>query len=198
MCMSTWIVDKDRMKHHSRTKNNFRAIWQWKTSQMLTTTIVIRTDYATTNRLGRFWIAKFRKVCMQSDTLLLPDIFKNVLNKRIEIYKLDPKYYLSASGLAWQDVWRKQKQNWDCWRWHASNRRKGNPVQNVSRDSSISKSQQLAHKRLWPNTESSYLMYWNLNNLYGWAMSQKLSVDVFKWRIEKFTFDEGFIQDYDK
>ena len=37
---------------------------------------------------------------MQSDTLLLPDIFKNVLNKRIVIYKLDPKYYLSASGLA--------------------------------------------------------------------------------------------------
>ena len=32
-----------------------------------------------------------------------------------------------------------------------------------------------------PSTESSFLMHWNVNNLYVWAMSQK-SVDVFKWR----------------
>ena len=41
-------------------------------------------------------------------------------------------------------------------------------------------------------------MYWNLNNLYGWAMSQALPVDGLKWRIDKFTFDEEFIHDYDK
>ena len=31
------------------------------------------------------------------------------------------------------------------------------------------------------NKESSYLEYWEVNNLYGWAMSQKMPVDGFKW-----------------
>ena len=29
------------------------------------------------------------------------------------------------------------------------------------------------------NKESPYLTYWDVNNLYGWAMSQKLSVNGF-------------------
>ena len=38
------------------------------------------------------------------------------------------------------------------------------------------------------------------NNLHGWAMSQKLPVDNFKW-IEKddlLKFDENFIKNYDE
>ena len=29
--------------------------------------------------------------------------------------------------------------------------------------------------------ESSYLEYLDANNLYGWAISQKVAVDGFKW-----------------
>ena len=31
------------------------------------------------------------------------------------------------------------------------------------------------------NMESVYLMYLDESNLYGWAMSQKLAVEGFKW-----------------
>ena len=32
------------------------------------------------------------------------------------------------------------------------------------------------------NKESSYIQYLDVNNLYGWAMCQKLPVDGFKWK----------------
>ena len=31
------------------------------------------------------------------------------------------------------------------------------------------------------NKESSYIQYLDANNLYGWAVSQKLPADGFKW-----------------
>ena len=40
------------------------------------------------------------------------------------------------------------------------------------------------------NVESSYLMYLDANNLYGWAMSQKLPVNGFEWMEKLCEFDE--------
>ena len=34
--------------------------------------------------------------------------------------------------------------------------------------------------------------------MYGWAMSQKLPVDSFKWKTNMSTFDEESIKDYDE
>ena len=48
------------------------------------------------------------------------------------------------------------------------------------------------------NNESSYLKYLDANNLYGWAMSQKLPVNGFKWVKNLSKFNEDFMKKYDE
>ena len=46
--------------------------------------------------------------------------------------------------------------------------------------------------------DSSYIEYLEANNLYGWAMSQKLPVNGFEWVKNLSTFNEDFIKEYDE
>ena len=48
------------------------------------------------------------------------------------------------------------------------------------------------------NKEPPYLQYWDVNNLYGWAMSQNLPVNNFEWIKDTFQFNEDFIKIYNK
>ena len=50
----------------------------------------------------------------QSDAVLLADVFENFSNKCIEAYELDPPFFLSDSGLAWQACIKKQQQKNRC------------------------------------------------------------------------------------
>ena len=46
--------------------------------------------------------------------------------------------------------------------------------------------------------ESSYIQYLDANNLYGWAMSQKLPVNNFKWAEDISRINEEFIKSYNE
>ena len=60
-------------------------------------------------RMPKFWEVseiknhvKCHDLYVQSDTLLLADVFENFRDKCIEIYGFDPVYFVSAPRLAWQ------------------------------------------------------------------------------------------------
>ena len=44
---------------------------------------------------------------VQSDTLLLADVFENFRNMCLKVYELDPAHFLSLPGLAWQAYLKK-------------------------------------------------------------------------------------------
>ena len=48
------------------------------------------------------------------------------------------------------------------------------------------------------NKESSYIRYLDANNLYGWAMSQKLPKNNFKWVEDTSRINEEFIKNYNE
>ena len=54
-------------------------------------------------------LGEHHNLYVQSNALLLADVFENFRNMCLEIYELDPAKLLSAPGLAWQAVLKKTK-----------------------------------------------------------------------------------------
>ena len=52
-------------------------------------------------------LGDYHDLYVQSDTLLLADVFENFRKNWIEIYELDSAHFLSASGLSWQACLKK-------------------------------------------------------------------------------------------
>ena len=63
-------------------------------------------DYAHTKRICKYFeiknLEEFNDLHVQSDTLLLANVFENYRNMCLEIYELDLTIFISALGLAWQ------------------------------------------------------------------------------------------------
>ena len=53
-------------------------------------------------RLNNKILDDYHNLYVQSDTLLLADVFENFRNMCIKAYEVDPAHFFSAPGLAWQ------------------------------------------------------------------------------------------------
>ena len=72
---------------------------------------IIDVDYRHGKTVFKYLINKnlggHHDLYVQSDTLLLADVFENFKNMGIELYELDLDHFLSAPGLAWQACLKK-------------------------------------------------------------------------------------------
>ena len=147
-------------------------------------------------------LGEYHDLYVQSDTTLLTDVFETFRDKCLEIYELDPAHFLSAPRLAWQACLKKTQVKLELLTDNDmllmfEERIRGGMCQATHKYAKANNKYMNSHDK---NNESSYLEYLDANNLYGWAMSQKLPVRNFK-RIEKgdiSEFNEAFIKNYDE
>ena len=145
-------------------------------------------------------VGEYHDLYVQSATTLLADVFENVRDKCIEIYKLDPAHFLSAPGLAWQACLKKTEvelelltDNDMLMMFEEGTR--GGMCQATYRYAKANNKYMKNHDK---NKESSYLQYLDANNLSGWVMSQKLLIGDFKWVDDLSIFTEDFTKNYDE
>ena len=101
-----------------------------------------------------------------------------------DIYEWDPANFLSAPGLAWQAALKKTGIKLELFTnigmlLMTEKGTRGGICHTIHR---FAKANNKYLKKYDKSKESSYLLYLDANNLYEWAMSQKLPVDCFKWK----------------
>ena len=123
-------------------------------------------------------------------------ILENFRNKCLNIYELDPVYFVSAPGLAWQTCLKKTGVELELLTDDILIIEKAIRGRICQASHGYAEANNKYMKNHNKNTESSYKEYLDANNLYGWAMSQKLPVNRFKWvkQEELSKFSEDFIK----
>lgn len=145
-------------------------------------------DYAFAQKVWRTFnihsMQEYTDLYLKTDVLLLADIFENFRNNSIRLYGLDPAHYYTLPGYSW-----------DCLLKYTGVRiellTSIDQLMFVERGlrggiSQCSKRWCKANNKYMndeydPNIPSTYLLYLDVNNLYGWAMSQSLPISNFEW-----------------
>ena len=125
-------------------------------------------------------LGDYHDLYVQSDTLLLADVFENFRNMCIKVYELDPAH-LSAPGLAWQACIKKTEVKLELLTdadmlLMVEKGIRGGICHAIYR---YGKANNKYMKNYNKDKEESFLQYLD-DNLYGWAMSQKLPLGGFK------------------
>ena len=127
-------------------------------------------------------LGNYHDLYVQSDTLLLADLFNNFRDMCIKEYELDPAHFLSLPGLAWQACLKKTNLELELLTDYYMLLMVEEGIRRGTCHSihQYAKATNKYMKNYNINEESSYIQYLDANNLYGWEMSKKLPVNGFK------------------
>ena len=131
----------------------------------------------------------YHDLYLKSDVLLLADAFENFRSVCLKAYNLDPCHFYTSPGLAWQaclkmtEVELELLTNPDMYLFIEEGLRGG--ISMIS--NRFSKANNPYVPDYDPTQENSFVMYFDANNLYGWAMLQPLPTGEFDWLSEQET-----------
>ncbi|XP_057290262.1 uncharacterized protein LOC130612946 [Hydractinia symbiolongicarpus] len=119
-----------------------------------------------------------------TDVILLADIFETFRETCLTNYKLDPSHFYTAPGLAWQACLKKTDVELDLLSdmdmlLFVERGIRGGLCQAVHRHAKANNP--YMGEMYNTSEETTYLQYLDANNLYRWAMIQKLPTGGFEW-----------------
>ena len=161
-------------------------------------------DYAHANKVFKKFninnLGEYHDLYVRSDTLLLADIFENFRQSCLKNYELDPAHFVSLPGLAWQACLKKANVELELLTDYdmllmVEEGMRGGICHSVQRYAHANNKYMSDYDK---KKKSSYIQYLDANNLYGKAMTEKLSVRGFKWMEDISKIDEDFAKVYNK
>ena len=118
----------------------------------------------------------YHDLYLKSDILLLAGVFENFRNTCVQYYKLDPCHYFTSLGLSWDAMLKmtgiklELMTDINIFQFVEKGMRGG--ISYISNRYGQSNNKYM--KEYDEKEPSKYIMYLDVNNLYGWAMSQYL------------------------
>jgi len=137
---------------------------------------------------GMSTVRDYLELYNKSDVLILADIFENFRNVCASNYDLDPAWYYTSPGLAWDamlkiaEVKLELLIDTDMLLLVEKGIRGG--VSTISHRYGEANNLYMGNK-CDETKRSKYLTYLDANNLYGWAMSQDLPTGGYDWMTER-------------